>query len=151
MVVGGAKRTIAMIVISSGLAMTVAACAGPGGARSGNPEPLVGTQWLAQTIEGRQASLYPASTVRFDIGQRITGNAGCNSFNGTIGYSGNQLAVGPLAATRMMCPPEVMSQEAAFLQALQTAQRFAVSDWLLTLYGPSGNVQMTLTRMTEPM
>ncbi|QNT70701.1 META domain-containing protein [Defluviicoccus vanus] len=131
--------------------MTAAACAGPGGASSGGPEPLVGTQWLAQTIAGQEASLYPASSVRFDVGQRITGNGGCNTFNGTIGYAGDQLAVGPLATTRMMCPPEVMRQEAGFLQALQTAQRFTMSDWLLTLFDPSGNQAMTLTRMTGPL
>lgn len=128
--------------------MTLAGCAGAG---AGDAERLIGTRWLAQSIGGRQASLYPASTVRFDIGQRVTGDAGCNTFNGTIGYSGDQLAVGPLATTRKMCLPEVMAQESAFLQALQTAQRFTVSDWLLTLYAPSGDVAMTLTRMTEPM
>lgn len=144
-------RSLAAVVITGSVALAVAGCAGPGGAPGNNPEPLVGTQWLAQTIEGRQASLMPASSVKFDPGQRITGNAGCNTFSGTIGYSGDQLAVGPLATTRKMCPPEAMAQESAFLQALQSAQRFSMSEWLLTLFGPSGNQVMTLTRMTEPM
>jgi Heat shock protein len=144
-------RRLLGMVVAGGLAMAVAACAGPGGAPGSNPEPLVGTAWLAQSIGGRPASLAPASSVRFDFGQTITGNAGCNTFNGTIGYSGDQLAVGPLATTRKMCPPEIMAQESSFLQALQAAQRFAMTEWLLTLYGPSGDVAMTLTRMTEPM
>ena len=147
---GSRRRATAGLMVSGCLAMLVAACAGPGGATSGGAKPLVGTQWMAQTIGGREASVVPPSTVSFD-GQRITGSGGCNSFNGTIGYAGDQLAVGPLATTRMMCPPEVMKQEAAFLQALQTAQRFTMTEWLLTLFDPSGNQAMTLTRLTAPL
>lgn len=149
---GRRALTISRALGAGGLMLTVAGCAGaPGANTPDSPAPLVGTTWLAQTINGQQASLAPASQVTFDTGSKITGNGGCNTFFGTIGYSGDQLAVGPLATTRKMCPPEVMNQEAQFIRGLETAQRYEMSQWLLTLYGPSGNAQMTLTRVTGGM
>ena len=53
---------------------------------------------------------------------RVRGSGGCNSFSAGYTSSAEQLAIGPLGATRRACaePDGVMAQEAAFLRALET-------------------------------
>lgn len=66
-------------------------------------------------------------------GDRASGFAGCNNFNGGFTISGEQISIGPLAATRMMCV-EHMQQESQLFQALDMANRFLVHGDMLTLY-----------------
>ena len=49
------------------------------------------------------------------------GSSGCNTFAGTYGTNGNVVRVGALATTQMACSDDVMTQETAFLAALQGA------------------------------
>jgi heat shock protein HslJ/uncharacterized lipoprotein NlpE involved in copper resistance len=65
--------------------------------------------------------------------KRASGSAGCNRFNGTYELSGNSLRFGPLATTRMMCPPEIMAVEDAMLKALAAGLTWSLQDGTLVL------------------
>ncbi|MCB2377234.1 META domain-containing protein [Hymenobacter sp. BT635] len=64
---------------------------------------------------------------------RVEGRASCNQFSGpyTVADRG-RLRLGPLVTTRSTCPD--LAAEGAFLQALNQAQRYHISNNTLTLY-----------------
>jgi heat shock protein HslJ len=69
---------------------------------------------LAAPIEGTSL------TAVFGIAS-VGGSGGCNQFTGTYGTNGNVVRIGRLATTRMACADEIMSQETAFLTAMEGA------------------------------
>lgn len=59
---------------------------------------------------------------------RIAGKAACNRYNGSLsegGSPGEIHADGPMAATRMMCPPQIMDAEQRYLHALQNVAKYS--------------------------
>lgn len=83
------------------------------------------------TQPGSPMPMLPSTeqTAEFSAG-RISGTGGCNRFNGTYRTpqnQTNQLSIGTLATTFMACEEAVTTQEAAFLAALQAAQRYEVN------------------------
>ena len=78
--------------------------------------------------------------VRFEVDGSIRGNAGCNSFSGSLEKTDAGVKVGPLGATRMACPDPAMSRETAFLGALQQATVFEVAGQRMTSLDSEGNL-----------
>jgi heat shock protein HslJ len=109
--------------------------------------PLANTAWVPVSINGQP--LIPANnmlTVSFND-STVSGNGGCNSFNGPYSANGSSLSIGPLASTRALCGDEAMDQqEAAYLVALQSAVSFTISDGQLILFGGSGIEVLRLNR-----
>lgn len=104
------------------VAMTAAACA-TGPPKAGPlPPGLDGTSWRAVTITGLPVLEGVASTLSF-TGDGVAGQGACNRYRGPLVERDGRLRVGPLAATRMACAPEVMEQERRFLTALEQGER----------------------------
>jgi heat shock protein HslJ len=62
--------------------------------------------------------------IEFRDGQ-FSGLAGCNRYFGTIkGKVPLDIVMGPIGATRMMCPPQIMQVEDRYLSALQHVKQF---------------------------
>jgi len=112
---------------------------------------LVGTSWIARSIDGTPAFQNPMSMLIFQSATMLVGNAGCNTFSGTVGIAGAQLLVGPLATTERACVPAVMAQERSFLDALQNARGFQTSEEMLVLFGPSGQQTLEFARVPQPL
>jgi putative lipoprotein len=104
------------------LAMTAAACATVPPKAGPLPSGLDGTSWRAVTVTGLPVLEGAASTLSF-TGDGIGGQAACNRYRGPLVERDGRLRVGPLAATRMACAPEVMEQERRFLTALEQGER----------------------------
>ena len=69
--------------------------------------------------------------IRFDAGNKISGNTGCNQFSGTAAVNGNSINFPEsMAMTKMFCPGE---GEQVFLQTLKKINRYSVSGNTLTL------------------
>ena len=49
----------------------------------------------------------------------VGGSSGCNTYDGIYGTNGTLVRIGRLATTRKTCADDVMTQETAFLQALE--------------------------------
>jgi heat shock protein HslJ len=105
---------------------------------------LPGTSWdLVQLGETADlARLVP--TIEFGSDGTVSGFAGCNRFSGSFTTDGSTLKLGPLATTRIGCPPPASTVETDYLQALSGVTSWAVtSDGRLELGGP---VRLTYTR-----
>lgn len=71
---------------------------------------------LTQTAQGHWKS-GDGLTLALAPGQ-ISGSTGCNRFSGPARVEHGRLISGPLASTRMMCPPDTMRTEAELLDFL---------------------------------
>ncbi|MGE5265940.1 MAG: META domain-containing protein [Deltaproteobacteria bacterium] len=76
----------------------------------------------------------------------VSGFAGCNRFRATYTFDGGALTLGPLATTRMACPPEKMEIERKVLQILQAAKSAESSHKSLILKDATGAGLATLQR-----
>jgi heat shock protein HslJ len=100
---------------------------------------LAGSEWGFASGDNRN--------VRFSPNGTVSGHAGCNRFSGTYKEDGGKLVLGPLAMTRMMCPPEDMERESTLVKILEDTTRFEATHLELTLFGADGAVLATLRRL----
>jgi len=86
-------------------------------------------------------------TLLFGEDGSVTGNASCNTYNGTYQLEGDRITIGPLATTRMACqePQGVMEQEMQYLTALQNSAVWAISNTRLELRDSGGALQVQAT------
>lgn len=82
-------------------------------------------------------------TLAFAPGQ-ISGSTGCNRFTGPAKVENGKLVSGPLATTRMMCPPDKMRAEAELLDFL--AGQPAIGQQADTLVLENGERRIVLHR-----
>ena len=110
------------------LALLLAACTGGGGGSAKKPADLAGSVWVAEEIAGTPVTGDKPITLRFDADGSASGRGGCNSYGGSYTLAGDALGFGPLAATRMACPPAVMDQEQRYFDMLGKVTHYAVAD-----------------------
>ena len=110
------------------------------------PATLVGS-WLMTAYNngkgGFQSGLADVDvTAVFDAEGKLTGNAGCNTYSASYKVDGDKIDIGPAITTRMACAPDVMTQEAAYLKALEAATVFALQGNELVLRDDKGAAQV---------
>jgi putative lipoprotein len=111
---------------------------GPGAGGS-----LVGATWSLTTIGGQPVIEGTKLTAAFSSEDRVTGNAGCNSYFGRARVEADRLSVGPLGSTLMACVREgVMEQEARYLASLEAATRYTIRGDELRLGPSAGEVTL---------
>lgn len=82
-------------------------------------------------------------------GETVTGDGGCNSFNGPYTVNGSDITIGPLASTMKACIDESLStQEQHYLAALQLAKTYRIRGDQLELQREGGTIAVTLERAT---
>jgi len=103
---------------------------------------LDGTSW---TLRGfRDGDLFDPVPEDIEInltfdGDSVSGSAGCNNFMGIFTVDGDVLSFGPLAGTKMLCPPQVMQQEDLFLTQMSSVETAEMTfDGALVLAPTSG-------------
>lgn len=92
-------------------------------------------EWTLLELDDKPVADNVQVTAVFDNGQ-LSGKAACNRYTGQLeaGEMPGDLALaGPLAVTRMMCPPPLMEWEQAYLTALQGLRKFSFSAGRLVL------------------
>lgn len=106
--------------------------------------PLEGTRWHVVEVRGEAPPEDTAPFLMIESAEgQVMGRAGCNSFNGPYRATGNELVMGPLASTRMMCAPGVQSFEDSMLQALGDTRFYVIRGNDLFLYdGPDHHVRL---------
>lgn len=111
----------------------------------GDPAALLAGTWQAREIGGRPLRGNATATLSFADG-KITGEA-CNRFFGAYELTGEGIAFGSAAATRMACAPPQMEAETALFAALSTATRFDIDDGgNLVLLAPDGEALLKASR-----
>ncbi len=112
-------------------------------------ESLEETIWTLVSFRnaaGEAVALVPGSQITAEFtADRIGGNAGCNSYFSPYQIGGgNTLMLGPIGSTLMMCADEaVMTQEVAYLAALESVASFDKTDDGLQLLDAAGEVVAT--------
>lgn len=104
---------------------------------------LTNTYWKLVELNG--AAVEPGEDKELHMilrgDDQVGGYAGCNQFTGSMTVTGDGISFGPIASTRRMCA-EGMKQEDAFLQALETAQRFSISGEDLAIESAGSEITM---------
>jgi heat shock protein HslJ len=132
------RQVIALLAV---LVLVVAACGGsqptPTPVPSG-PIELAGTKWLLIRYLSPDGALFtvpaavtPIAEFTADV---MSGNAGCNTFNGGYSIDGDNLKLEPMASTLMLCQEPIASVENAYLAALGVVDKVAYLD--------NGNLQL---------
>ena len=124
---------VVLILLLASQVMISSAAAGP--------FDLAGSEWGFAGEAGRTARF-----VQLRTDGVVGGSSGCNRFTGAYEQKGDELTMGPLASTRMACPPEVMEREQQFLIMLGQVRYAEASDLKLILKDGNGEVLAELVR-----
>jgi heat shock protein HslJ len=126
---GSVKRAISTFAIL--LTGLVAGCYAARPARDAHAvearidlETIASRVWILESWrEGEPAPTDPQITLRYAAGS-LSGRAGCNRYTTPIERRPGlgSIAIGTVAATRMMCPPETMTAESRYLELLPRAK-----------------------------
>jgi heat shock protein HslJ len=112
---------------------------------------LSGSSWTVTGYNnGKEAVVGPIVgselTIEFGTDGTVAGNAGVNTFRGPFESTDKTVKIGPLAATKMGGEPELMTQEANYLQALQNAMTWSITRGMLDMRDAGGATQITAIR-----
>ncbi len=106
---------------------------------------ITSTPWRLQSFNNGKGGMATSAasekiTAIFTEDGRVSGNAGCNDYNGGYQIDGDKISIGPLTATRKMCsePGDVMKTEQTFLQNMNSAATFTIRDDMLTIFDNAG-------------
>lgn len=110
-------------------------------------DPLAGTEWRPATTGGVEVPEAAGAFLRFEAEGKLAGNGGCNGFFGSYSIAGEQIAIGPLGATRKACEDPVMQVEDRILRALGGSERFVLDGTVLRLFGAGAEPLLHLDRI----
>jgi len=101
--------------------------------------PLAGTSWMLSAMNVNQV---PVSTITasFTASGNMSGDSGCNSYNTSYTVSGNNITIGPASGTGIMCEPDAMADEQAYLAALPLAVTFEINSGKLIISDSAGQM-----------
>ena len=130
-----------------GLAIIVLALACAKSPEAGDESPsvtgaslLVGPRWRLVELDGQPSIAGGGAREphlifsRSDSVDRVGGATGCNSMGGTYEADGSRIRFSQLFSTKMACvEQDRMRQEARFVNALETADRYTIGGDTLTL------------------
>ena len=109
------------------------------------PASLTGTNWLMTSYNngrgGMQSPVIGSEiTANFSEDGRLSGSAGCNTYNASYEATEGTISIGMTASTEMACmdPEGVMDQEVLYLAALQNAAVYTIQDDRLEIRDESG-------------
>lgn len=95
---------------------------------------LKGVIWTLTELYGQAPLADTYITGTFSEDGTFAGSAGCNSYSTSVEIDANQIHFGLSATTQKMCFEEVMDQEIAYLNALDVANTFEVSEGRLVFF-----------------
>lgn len=114
------------------------------------PPAGLGGTWLVEDIGGKGVVDNLQTTLEIRRDGSFGGNAGCNSYFGSLtGADENKVSFGAAGATRMMCVPAVMDQEDKFLKQLGKAARWTRQQYILRISDAGGGELLRLTLLRD--
>ena len=150
-------RTIAGALLGTSAALSTILSTTPSLAaddRLGGAPAFEGVDWqLVQFRTGdamqKAAASEHAAVLRFE-GGRLSGSAGCNRLMGAYHGDGNTLSFEPhIAATMMACPPPLMAQEQAVIDAFGQAASYRIAGDTLRISDADGKTLLELTKQAQ--
>lgn len=107
---------------------------------SEQPDLLDKQRWVATEINGFQVeSTDRTPQIQFDSNsKRFSGSDGCNQIMGSFNTSDDNLSLGQVATTKMMCTDANSLTATQYQQALEKVARYRASSQLLVLFDQNG-------------
>jgi heat shock protein HslJ len=134
------KRQLVAGVLSASL--LVSALPGLAFAQDEGPFAAEGVEWTLSSMGGEDVPDGVTVTLLLDGGQ-ASGNAGCNTYNGTYEIGPETLTFADrFAVTAMLCQGPAQDTEDAYLPMLQATAGWSVEDGVLTLSDADGNATL---------
>lgn len=115
----------------------------------GGGAELTGVSWRPVSVGDQEIPEDSDLYVLFEVDGSIKGHGGCNSFFGSLEKVGSGIGVGPLGATRMACPKEIMDRETAFMEAVQSTRDFQSGSGRMSLIDVDGGVLATFVAAAD--
>ena len=104
---------------------------------------IEGKVWKLSKYEydGKSNAPFEQSVLTLEIVEdKVSGNAGCNDYNGKVVLKDKgSVSFSAIASTKMRCDRR-MTQEVRFLQLLESANAYEVNMVVLRLKGPKGSL-----------
>lgn len=113
----------------------IAACIAPALA---DPARLAGREWRVIAVAGSRLPAGTRVSLAFQPDGRVSGRSGCNRFAGKATVGNDAITFGPLASTRMACPPPLMQLETSVLAVLGSARTWTIERGRLTISATDG-------------
>lgn len=120
------------------------------------PQPLslANSRWRVTGYNnGKQAVVSTAQgtslTLEFDGAGNVSGSAGCNDYRAGYTAESDSIRIGEVAATRRLCENAVMTQEDAFLRALENCTTHRIEGARLEMRDEDGALQVVATRVDQ--
>jgi heat shock protein HslJ len=109
------------------------------GLAQGDPvSQLTANAWTLTAIDDEPVAADAGVTASFSADGVLSGSGGCNNYSATWSAEGSSLTITPIAATLILCIPDVDELETRYLGRLQAASEFAVSGGELTITTDDG-------------
>ena len=99
---------------------------------------LVG-DWQITALDSAAALPDVEAIMSFSEDGQFSAMVGCNRAAGSYKLDETGLSFGPLAATRMMCPDEIMAQEDAFFRLMDRSADYRVEGEVVEILDDQGN------------
>lgn len=117
---------------------------------SGNPSASLAGTWKLISY-GSPASPTPAvpdvdASVIFGSDGTLSGNVGCNSFNGSYKVDGETVTFGAIASTLMACADPIAQQEGMVFNVFVNTATFELDGNTLTVISADGNSVVVFER-----
>lgn len=106
---------------------------------------LSGKDWKLVMLNGKPLVLdseIGSPHIKFENTEQVSGNLGCNNFGGGYKAEGNEISFSKIVATQMACAN--LKVEQSFLELLNTAKKFHISNDTLTLDNGTSVAKLTL-------
>ncbi|RFM27829.1 META domain-containing protein [Deminuibacter soli] len=124
------------LYLLAGLAITLSCSCKTQQSTAAAGDGITGKQWRLTELYGQPVTVTGNSKIPGILlnatDKRITGNGGCNTFNGSYDIKDHsRISFSQMASTQMACID--MTTETKLLQALQTADNYTISGNQLSL------------------
>jgi heat shock protein HslJ len=100
---------------------------------------LTGSSWELTAYDSQQPISDHQPTLQFETDQ-VSGTTGCNQYGGSYQVDDGSITFEGIYNTEMACqePEDIMDQERAYLEMLNAAQSFELTDGTLTIFSENG-------------
>ncbi|MGK8522982.1 META domain-containing protein [Nocardia asteroides] len=128
---------------------TIAACSSGEPDRDADEPTPVGRTFLSTTVEGTPIPGGGPLTISFAEG-RVTADAGCNKFTGSVAFDDHVLHVSGLATTLMACADDRRDADEWLSGLLNSQPSWRLDDSRLTLHNPDRTVTLLDKKVAQP-
>lgn len=114
---------------------------------------LAGTSWNMRTLAGDPPLAETVVSLQFESDGTASGSDGCNQFTTSYTQDGANLTFEQAngVSTLMACDEPVMTQAAAFQEALVTTKSFSATEQELVFLDGNGNEVATFTAVSQEL